>query len=53
MLRLHSLFDEPGAQAAGADPDSPVSAIGQGSDRLEVRIEDALRLVVGVTDVIP
>jgi len=45
-------LNQPGAEAAGADPDAFGSAIDQGSDGLKVRGEDALRPVVGMADII-
>lgn len=50
---LHRLLDEPGAEAAGADSDALGSAVHQRADGLEVRSKNALRLVVGMADVIP
>lgn len=52
-MRLYGLLDEPGAEAAGAHSDALGSAVYQGFDGLEVRAEDALRLVVGMADIMP
>ena len=45
------LFDLPAAEATGADADTLGRSIHHGTDSLEVGIEGALRLIVGVTDV--
>jgi hypothetical protein len=40
-----------GAEATGANPEMFMRAVHQGTDSLQVRIEDTLGLVVGVADV--
>lgn len=51
--RLHGLLDQPGAETAGADADAMGRAVDQGPDRLEIGLEHAFGLVVGMTDVVP
>ena len=48
---LHSFLDFSATQASGADPNAFSLTVDQCSDRLEVRLEDSLCLVVGMTDV--
>ena len=48
---LDGFLDFAAAQAACADPNALRLTVDQGSDRLEVRLEDPLGLVVGMTDV--
>lgn len=50
--KLDGLLDFTAAQAACADPNALWLTVNQCTDWLEVRLEDPLGLVIGVTDVI-
>jgi hypothetical protein len=50
-LRSDGFLDEARTETAGADPDVFVGSVDQRADSLEVWIEDALGLVVGMADV--
>ena len=49
--RLDGLPDLAAPQATGADPNAPGRSVDHRAHTLEIGIERALRLVVGVTDV--
>lgn len=49
---LDGFLDEAGPEASGADPNPKSRAVHHGTDRLEIGSEDALRFVVGMTDIV-
>lgn len=50
-MLLHGLFDGPGAETTSAHANMFSRAVHDGVHALEIRVEHALRLVVGMTDV--
>ena len=51
LCLLHSFLDFSATQASCADPNALRLTVDQCPDRLEVRLEDPLGLVVGMTDI--
>ena len=49
---LNGLFDEPGPQAPGADPDTLGVPIHEGTNALKIWVKDTSGLVVRMTDVL-